>query len=203
MLTLLKHNHLVFETGHLQFYRSLFVFSQPRSTVSEALRSIRTNVLFRLGGGTNKTLLITSSVPKEGKSFMSSNLSAVLAMGGQRVILVDADLRRPSLHSLFELSDEVGLSEVLCGTRTLESVIQPTHIPNLHLIAAGPIPPNPSELLGSETMLNVKRAHKTAQHGDLVARPLMPKLAGSRSWLRPTNHDHLATVPREEQSEPI
>jgi capsular exopolysaccharide synthesis family protein len=138
--------------------RSLFVFSQPRSTVSEALRSIRTNVLFRLGGGVNKTLLVTSSVPKEGKSFMSSNLSAVLAMGGHRVILVDADLRRPSLHNLFELSDEVGLSEVLAGTRTLESVIQPTHIPNLHLITAGPIPPNPSELLGSETMLNVKRA---------------------------------------------
>jgi polysaccharide biosynthesis transport protein len=135
--------------------RSLFAHARPRSTVSEALRSIRTNVLFRTGNVAKRTLLVTSAVPKEGKSFMSSNLSAVLAMAGTRVILVDADLRRPSLHSLFEITDEFGLSDVLSEHRTLESVIQRTHIENLSVISAGPIPPNPSELLGSEKMDNV------------------------------------------------
>ena len=116
--------------------RSLFAHSRPKSTVSEALRSIRTNVLFRTGNIEKRTLLVTSAVPKEGKSFMSSNLSAVLAMAGTRVILVDADLRRPSLHSLFEITDEFGLSDVLVRAKTLESVIQPTHIENLSVIAA-------------------------------------------------------------------
>ena len=135
--------------------RSLFAHSRPRSPVSESLRSIRTNVLFRTGNVPSRTLLVTSAVPKEGKSFMSANLAAVLAMAGSRVILIDADLRRPSTHLLFDLSDDQGLSEVLAGTRSIDEVIQQSHVPNLEVISSGPIPPNPSELLGSDEMKRI------------------------------------------------
>jgi len=135
--------------------RSIYAFARSRSTISESLRSIRTNVLFRTGNQPSRTLLVTSAVPREGKSFMSANLSAVIAMAGSRVILIDADLRRPSIHRLFEISDEFGLSEVLMGTRRLEAAIQESHVPGLDVISAGPIPPNPSELLGNHIMREI------------------------------------------------
>jgi len=135
--------------------RALFTHAKPRSSVAESLRSVRTNVLFRTGNKKSRTLLITSAIPREGKSFSSSNLAAVLAMSGSRVIIIDADLRRPSIHRLFELSDEKGLSEVLLSQRSVHEVITPSHISNLDVIPAGPIPTNPSELLGSEKMQDV------------------------------------------------
>ena len=136
--------------------RSLFAHTMPRSNVSESLRSIRTNVLFRTGTQKTRTILVTSAVPREGKSFMSSNLSAVIAMAGSRVIIIDADLRRPSVHRLFEMSDAFGLSDILMGQRTIEDCIQRSHIPGLDVISAGPIPQNPSELLGSPIMRQIK-----------------------------------------------
>ncbi|MDG1480323.1 MAG: polysaccharide biosynthesis tyrosine autokinase [Myxococcota bacterium] len=140
--------------------RSIFVNARPRSAVAECLRSIRTNIMFRTqqraGHLPFRTLLVTSAAPREGKSFMSSNLATIIAMTGSRVLLIDADLRRPNVHRLFELSDEKGLSDVLSGHRSLESVIIPSHVSGLDLVVAGPIPPNPSELLGNERMQNIK-----------------------------------------------
>ena len=95
--------------------RSIYAYTRQRSPVAESLRSIRTNIKFRTGNNEKLTLLITSAVPK-GKSFMSSNL-ALIMMSGQRVLLVDADLRRPSVHRLFELSDEEGLSDISCAKK--------------------------------------------------------------------------------------
>lgn len=141
--------------------RSLFTFAKPRSSVAESLRSVRTNVLFRTGSQKNKILLITSAVPREGKSFSSSNLAAVLAMSGSRVVIIDADLRRPSIHRLFDISDEHGLSEVLLEQKEVFDVVIHSHIPNLDVIPAGPIPTNPSELLGSERLHEVVRDLKT------------------------------------------
>jgi capsular exopolysaccharide synthesis family protein len=140
--------------------RSIFVNARPRSAVAECLRSIRTNIMFRTqqraGHLPFRTLLVTSAAPREGKSFMSSNLATIIAMTGSRVLLIDADLRRPNVHRLFEISDEKGLSDVLSGGRSLESVIIPSHVSGLDLVVAGPIPPNPSELLGNERMQNIK-----------------------------------------------
>ena len=99
--------------------RSIFVNARPRSAVAECLRSIRTNIMFRTqqraGHLPFRTLLVTSAAPREGKSFMSSNLATIIAMTGSRVLLIDADLRRPNVHRLFEISDEKGLSDVLSG----------------------------------------------------------------------------------------
>ncbi len=140
--------------------RAIFVNARPRSAVAECLRSVRTNIMFRTQQRTAhlpfRTLLITSAAPREGKSFMASNLATIIAMTGSRVLLIDADLRRPNVHRLFEVPDDRGLSEVLCGTASLESVIQPSHVAGLDLVVAGSIPPNPSELLGNERMQNIK-----------------------------------------------
>lgn len=132
--------------------RNLYVNARPRSTVAEALRSVRTNILFRLPDRPQRRLLITSAAPREGKSFVSSNLATIIAMTGSRVLLIDADLRRPSQHKLFQRENEVGLSSVLVGDASLAEAIQRSHVPGLDLMPSGPRPPNPAELLGSEAM---------------------------------------------------
>ena len=136
--------------------RSIYSFTRQRSPVAESLRSIRTNIKFRTGNKDQLLLLVTSAVPKEGKSFTSSNLSAVMAMSGQKVLLIDADLRRPSIHRLFDMNDDFGTVDLLTGERTLEELIQPSHVPNLDIIVAGPTPDNPNELLGNGVLQNIK-----------------------------------------------
>ena len=145
--------------------RHLFVSARPRSSVAECLRSIRTNVLFRLPQKPVRTLLITSAAPREGKSFTSSNLSAIIAMSDSRVLLIDADLRRPSLHKRFGLSNDIGLSAVFQDEATLDQVVQRTHIEGLDVITAGPPPPNPGEMLGSGEM---QRALKNVRGYDFI-----------------------------------
>ena len=135
--------------------RHIFVHARPRSNAAECLRSIRTNVLFRTPQRKFRTLLITSAAPREGKSFISSNLSTIIAMTGSRVLLIDADLRRPSMHKRFGLTNDTGLSNLLSGETGLEGVVQETHVKNLDVVCAGPIPPNPGELLGGGRMQRI------------------------------------------------
>ena len=141
--------------------RNLFVFAQPRSQVAERLRDIRTNVLFRIPKEGQRRLLITSALPLEGKSFISSNLCAIIAMSGHRILLIDADLRRPTQHKLFQLEAHLGLSSVLMGEATLDEAIQHTHVPNLDILVGGPQLPggmSPAELFDSERMADVLNA---------------------------------------------
>jgi len=133
--------------------RNIYVNARPRSTAAEALRSIRTNILFRTpDNGPQKRLLIASAVPREGKSFISSNLATIIAMTGSRVLLIDADLRRPTQHKLFDLGNEVGVSSVLVDGLPIEKAIKRTHVKGLDLMSSGPRPVNPAELLGSSSM---------------------------------------------------
>lgn len=144
------------ELGQLsEVDRNLYVNARPRSSVAEALRSVRTNILFRLPDRPVRRLLVTSAAPREGKSFVSSNLATIVAMTGSRVLLIDADLRRPSQHKLFQTDNEYGLSNVLAGEAGLVEVVRHTHVPGLDLLTSGPRPPNPAELLGSEVMLHL------------------------------------------------
>jgi capsular exopolysaccharide synthesis family protein len=129
--------------------RNLFVHARPRSTVAECLRSIRANVFFRTPNKKVRTLLITSAAPREGKSFTSSNLAAIIAMSGNRVLLIDADLRRPSLHKRFCVPNDIGLCSAFTEDTPLRALARPTHIDGLDLIVAGPPPPNPGELLSA------------------------------------------------------
>jgi capsular exopolysaccharide synthesis family protein len=138
--------------------RNLYVHARPRSQVAEHLRSVRTNVMFRTAAvkGT-RTLLITSASPREGKSFTSCNLAAIIAMTGHRVLLIDADLRRPAVHKRFGLDNVNGLEGVLRGDGAPADAVRHTHIRNLDVIVAGPPPQNPGELLGGEAMVNLVR----------------------------------------------
>jgi capsular exopolysaccharide synthesis family protein len=130
--------------------------TQPRSPVAEAFRSLRTNVTYTALDTPLRRILITSATPQEGKTTISSNLAVVMAQGEGKVVLVDADLRRPQVHKKFGLNNQVGLSDLFLLQRPLDSlpqgVIQSCEVPRLGVVTSGKIPPNPSELLTSRKM---------------------------------------------------
>ena len=115
----------------------------------EAIRAVRTNVLFSSADEGARTLVVTSAGPGEGKSMFSSNLSVSLAQAGQRVLHIDADMRRPRVHEIFEVTQEPGLSNLLVGDCKPSEAVRKTSVQNLWILPAGMIPPNPAELLGS------------------------------------------------------
>lgn len=120
------------------------------STFAEAIRGIRTAVLFSSADEGARSVLVTSTGPGEGKTVVSSNLAVSLAQAGQRTLVIDADMRRPRLHEALDRSQEPGLSNVLVGETPLDSAARLTSVPNLWVLTAGHIPPNPAELLGSK-----------------------------------------------------
>jgi capsular exopolysaccharide synthesis family protein len=138
--------------------RDLFVHANPRSAAAECLRSIRTNLLFMSPEKPLKTIVVTSASPSEGKTTTATALAEVMADGGTRVLLVDADMRRPQLHKVFELPNDAGLSSLIMGEGTLEQLVRPSQIPNLSVLTCGPIPPNPTELLHTENFRRLLQA---------------------------------------------
>ncbi|MDC3423495.1 CpsD/CapB family tyrosine-protein kinase [Aquibacillus sp. 3ASR75-11] len=132
--------------------RHLIAKQNPRSPISEQYRTIRTNLQFSSVDNEMKSILITSSGPAEGKSSTVGNLAIVFAQQGKKVLLIDGDLRKPTLHYTFRVDNRKGLSSVLIGENALEESITASDVPNLDLLSCGPIPPNPSELLGSKAM---------------------------------------------------
>jgi capsular exopolysaccharide synthesis family protein len=128
--------------------------SHPNSLMSEAFRHIRTCLQFSGPASQRRTLLVTSSLPEDGRTTVSLNLGASIARGGRKVLVVDANFRQPSLKSLFPQCPDGGLSSALVGQANWRDMIFQVE-PNLHIVAAGPLPPNPAELLGSDQMSNV------------------------------------------------
>ena len=118
----------------------------------EAFRSLRTSLVFTSGGKSTRIIAVTSTQPLEGKTATACNMAMVLALGGHRVLLIDADMRRPSLHKAMGLSNAIGLSHVLAGQAKIREGVQRTHDPNLFVLSGGLPPPNPSELLSSGRM---------------------------------------------------
>ncbi len=129
----------------------LVIHSRPKSNISEDIRTIRTNLQFTSADDDARVLLVTSSIPGEGKSFISSNLAAAFAQAGESTLLVDSDLRLGRVHKLFGLSNEKGFSNLLIGQSTVDCAefIKKTNVQNLYVITRGTVPPNPSELLNS------------------------------------------------------
>ncbi len=130
----------------------LVVHENPKSNIAESFRALRTNLQYMLTGSLGKVISIHSTNPSEGKSFTAINLSAILAVNNKKVLLFGADLRKPRLHKVFNLSNENGLSTYLIGLDSIDQIILPTMIENLSLLPSGPIPPNPSEILGKPEM---------------------------------------------------
>ncbi|MFC6176226.1 CpsD/CapB family tyrosine-protein kinase [Companilactobacillus huachuanensis] len=133
----------------LKYGIGLVTYTDPKGMISEQFKTIRTNIQFSSVDKKLKSLLFTSSAPSEGKSTISNNVAVTWADQGSKVILMDADLRRPTVHKTFGVSNRRGLSSYLLGNATLDEIIQPTVVDGLFVITSGPVPPNPAELLGS------------------------------------------------------
>jgi capsular exopolysaccharide synthesis family protein len=132
--------------------RKLITKLDPMSTISEQYRTIRTNINFSSVDKEITTIMVTSSGPGEGKSTTVANLAVVFAQQGNRVLLVDADLRKPTVHYTFNFANTTGFTSVLTNEVPLDEAIRKTDVENLSVLTCGPIPPNPSELLGSKSM---------------------------------------------------
>lgn len=133
----------------------LIAYTHPYLPITEQYRLIRTNILFSSVDKEIKSIMVTSADPTEGKSTTSANLAIVLAQQGKKVLLVDTDLRKSTVHYAFNISNIDGLTTVLTRKIDLDDAISKTHIPNLEILSSGPMPPNPSELLNSDAMSKI------------------------------------------------
>ena len=135
------------------YAEKLIVHRQPLSITAEAYRALRTNIRFSFVDRPMRTLMVASSGPSEGKSLTLANLAVAMAQSGLRVIVIDTDLRRPTLHKIFDVSNTEGLSSIMLTPESKpEFYLKDTGVDNLQLLPCGPLPPNPAEVLGSERM---------------------------------------------------
>lgn len=179
----------------------LVVQDDPKSPAAEAIRTLRTNLQYLSLDKPVKSIMVTSALPAEGKTTIAGNLAVALADAGSQTILVGADLRKPAVHKLFSCDHKVGITTILTGHTTLEQALQKTSHPNLKLLAAGPVPPNPAEMLGSKAMRSlVEQLRKMA---DIVIYDGAPVLAVTDASLLAPVVDgtllvvHMGHTPRE------
>lgn len=153
----------------------LITLHDPRSPASESYRTLRTNIKFLSADATLRTLTVTSAGPEEGKSTTIANLGVSFAQAGKKVLIVDTDMRKPTIHTIFGLGTNVGLSSILAGDHTLEQALNRTEQEGLMVLTCGPIPPNPAELLESQRMTNLIEEMK--EHFDLILFDAPPIIA--------------------------
>ncbi|PJZ02039.1 MULTISPECIES: CpsD/CapB family tyrosine-protein kinase [Bacillus] len=155
--------------------RTVIAMSEPKSLNSEQYRTIRTNIEFASVDRQMKSVMITSASPGEGKSTTAANLAVVFAQQGKKVLLVDADLRRPTVHTAFHLENIIGLTSVLLRKSSLKQAVQASNEKQLDVLTSGPIPPNPAELLSSKGMKEL--AYEACAAYDMVIFDTPPVLA--------------------------
>jgi capsular exopolysaccharide synthesis family protein len=136
----------------MEYKRKLITALDPKSSISEQYRTIRTNIQFSAIDRDIRSIMVTSSGPGEGKSTTVANLAVAFAQQGKKVLLVDADLRKPTVHYTFNSTNTVGFTSVLTKQMDLIKAVRETEIENLAILTSGPIPPNPAEILGSKAM---------------------------------------------------
>jgi protein-tyrosine kinase len=156
---------------------SLVAESEPKSAPAEAYRTLRTNIQFAGLDRPCRTIVITSATPAEGKTTTAANFGVVCAQAGSRVCLVDADLRKPSLHRVFGVENKRGLTTALLEGKTLADVAAPTRVPGLSLVVSGPLPPSHAELSASHRMRDLLEAG--ARDFDLIVCDTPPVLSVS------------------------
>lgn len=151
--------------------RNIIVSNNPKSPVSEAFRTLRTNLQFSTIDDSIKSLVITSAGPGEGKSTIIANLAVTMAQSGKKVLLIDCDLRKPSIHKKLGVSNSSGMTNLLIQKRPIDECIIETEIKNLYVITSGPIPPNPAELLGSNRMKSLLKEFENVFDITLIDAP--------------------------------
>lgn len=184
-------------SGSSDSQRPILDLQHPDRSLLESFRALRSNVQFTLVNKNTATnighkLLITSSLPGEGKSYVASNLAIAMALDGRRVILVDADLHRPRAHVIFDLPKQPGLTNILVGDNTLEESLKMVGIPGLSVLSAGTMPPNPTELLNSVAMDAVLQ--DLQQQADIVILDSPPILATADSQVLSAKVDGVVYV---------
>jgi capsular exopolysaccharide synthesis family protein len=176
-----------------QHHTSLITLSDPRSPAAEAFRTLRTNIYFSGLDRSIQTLLITSVAPSEGKSTTLANLAVAMAQGDKKTILVDSDLRRPTLHTVFGLNNDTGLTSLFMDVKgPIEPALKEVGVPNLQVLTSGPLPPNPAEVLGSQRMLDVIAALKN--RADIVLFDAPPVIAVTDAAVLGTRVDGVLLV---------
>jgi len=171
----------------------LITLNDPASPISEAYRTLRMNLQFAALDQHLNSLLITSSGPNEGKSTTLANLAVTMAQIEQRVIMVDCDLRRPSLHELFGLSNDSGLTNMMLNEQVMENPpLQKTAVDGLRLLTSGPLPPRPSDLLGSKRMTSV--ISLLGQEADILLLDAPPIMAATDALVLATRVDAVLIV---------
>lgn len=173
------------------------VEKEPKSIAAESYRTLRTNIQYSSFDKEYKVIVITSSEPGEGKSTTAGNLALCMAQGDKKVILVDCDLRRPSIHKKFKVSNLAGLSDVIIGKSDLSKVMH-RYNKNLVLLTSGKIPPNPSEMLSSKSMENL--LEKLRENFDYVILDTPPVQAVTDSQILSTKADGTILVVRAERT---
>ena len=173
--------------------------SRPQSQMAESYRALRTSLLLTSLGAPPKTILITSALPREGKTTTSVNTAIVLAQKGTRVLLIDADLRRPSIHKALGLGPRIGLSNVLTGGATLQqATVRSPILPNLYILPAGTPPPNPAELMASQQMVDLLAELRDQYDHVIVDTP--PTLSVTDAVVLSTKADAVVLVIRSSQT---
>lgn len=175
---------------------NLITLLNPNSPISEQYRTVRTNLQFAVAGDQPlRSMTVVSSGPGEGKSTSAANLAVVFAQAGRKVLLVDADMRKATVHKTFGLSNEMGLSNLVSGQQAASLVIQATDVNNLSIITSGPTPPNPAELLNSRRM-NVLM-EELYQTFDLIVFDLPPVMTVADGLIMASKTDGTVLVVRE------
>ncbi|HEU4963698.1 MAG TPA: CpsD/CapB family tyrosine-protein kinase [Bacilli bacterium] len=172
--------------------RNLIALYQPKSPIAEAFRTLRTNIQFAGVSKDLRTMMVTSSGPGEGKSTTIANLAIVSAQAGKKVLLIDADLRKPTVHRTFNVSNRTGLTNMLIGQAEYGDCIRETGQIRLDVISSGPIPPNPAELLGSQRMKDLLEQLK--EHYDMIYIDTPPILAVTDAQLLASHVDGVVLV---------
>lgn len=172
--------------------RYIIVHNNPKSPVSEAYRSLRTNIQFSSVDNPVQVIMVTSASPGEGKSTTACNLAATYAQFGHQVLVIDADLRKPTAHHTFLCSNRFGLTNVLTNRSQVKEVIIETFVPNLSLLPSGMIPPNPAELLGSNRMKQLLQ--ELRQQYDIIVVDTPPALAVTDSQIMAAISDGVVLV---------
>ncbi|KRL87444.1 CpsD/CapB family tyrosine-protein kinase [Ligilactobacillus apodemi] len=188
------------ETNSMEQGVRLITVSAPSSVNTEQFNTIRTNIEFSNADEQIKSLVMTSATASEGKSTVAANLAVAFARQGKRVLLVDTDLRRPTINATFSISNPIGLTNFLTEhSVSVNDIFYKTSVDNLYVLPSGPTPPNPSELIGSKRMSNLITALQDAF--DLVIYDAPPVLSVTDAQILSTKVDGTIVVVRENRAE--